>query len=193
MVFGCGGTAVEVIADKALALPPLDLALARDLIARTRVSRVLRAYRNVPAADIDAVALLMVKLAQLAADMPELRDSISTRARRPGGIIAVDARVLVAPLNPRGADRPAIPASPSGLPQAMGAIGDNAGRNEVLDARSDRRMSRCTDRSLPRSRRKTCVCASSRRSRSSATASSRASPRSTIPGHGLHRYRGSDG
>ena len=41
IVFGRGGTAVEVIADKALALPPLDLALARDLIARTRVSRVL--------------------------------------------------------------------------------------------------------------------------------------------------------
>ena len=74
MVFGCGGTAVEVIDDKALALPPLDLELARDLIARTRVSRVLKAYRNVPAADIDAVALLLVKLAQLAADLPELRE-----------------------------------------------------------------------------------------------------------------------
>ena len=51
IVFGRGGTAVEVIDDKALALPPLDLKLARDLIARTRVSRVLKAYRNVPAAD----------------------------------------------------------------------------------------------------------------------------------------------
>ena len=48
MVFGQGGTAVEVINDKALALPPLDLALAHDLIARTRVSRLLKAYRNVP-------------------------------------------------------------------------------------------------------------------------------------------------
>ena len=51
IVFGQGGTAVEVIDDKALALPPLDLTLARDLIARTRVSRILKAYRNVPAAD----------------------------------------------------------------------------------------------------------------------------------------------
>ena len=49
VVFGHGGTAVEIINDKALALPPLDLQLARDLIERTRVSRLLRAYRDVPA------------------------------------------------------------------------------------------------------------------------------------------------
>src|SRR5262249_15355257 len=57
VVFGRGGTAVEVIDDKALALPPLDLRLAHDLIARTRVSRILKAYRNVPAADTNGVAL----------------------------------------------------------------------------------------------------------------------------------------
>src|SRR5213595_931959 len=69
VVFGRGGTAVEVINDKALALPPLDLKLASDLIARTRVSRILKAYRDVPAADEHAVALVLVKLAQLAADL----------------------------------------------------------------------------------------------------------------------------
>ena len=41
VVFGRGGTAVEIINDKALALPPLDLQLARSLIERTRVSRLL--------------------------------------------------------------------------------------------------------------------------------------------------------
>jgi acetyltransferase len=61
IVFGQGGTAVEVISDKALALPPLDLALARSLIARTRVSRILKAYHNVPAADERAIELLLVK------------------------------------------------------------------------------------------------------------------------------------
>ena len=74
VVFGHGGTAVEVINDKALALPPLDLKLARDLIARTRVSRILKAYRDVPAVDERAVALVLVKIAQLAADLPELRE-----------------------------------------------------------------------------------------------------------------------
>ena len=65
---------MEVINDKALALPPLDLKLAHELIARTRVSRVLKAYRDVPAADENAVALVLVKLAQLAADLPEVRE-----------------------------------------------------------------------------------------------------------------------
>jgi acetyltransferase len=97
IVFGRGGTAVEVIGDKALALPPLDLALARGLIARTRVSRVLAAYRDVPAADVDAVALLLVKLAQLAADLPEVRElDLNPVLADEHGLIAVDARVAVA-------------------------------------------------------------------------------------------------
>jgi acetyltransferase len=101
IVFGRGGTAVEVIGDKALALPPLDLTLAHSLIARTRVSRVLKAYRDVPAADTDAVALLLVKLAQLAADLPELRElDLNPVLADRTGLIAVDARVAVAPLAP---------------------------------------------------------------------------------------------
>ena len=116
IVFGRGGTAVEVIDDKALALPPLDLELAHALIARTRVSRVLKAYRDVPAADTDAVALLLVKLAQLAADLPEVRElDLNPVLVDQNGLIAVDARVAVAPFEParRGPSR-AIPASPSG-------------------------------------------------------------------------------
>jgi len=99
IVFGRGGTAVEVIGDKALALPPLDFALARSLIARTRVSRVLAAYRDVPAADVGAIALLLVKLAQLAADQPELRAlDLNPVLADEHGIVAVDARVAVAPV-----------------------------------------------------------------------------------------------
>ena len=101
IVFGRGGTAVEVIADKALALPPLDLKLARELIARTRVSRVLAAYRDVPAADSDAIALLLVKLAQLAADLPEVRElDLNPVLADESGLIAVDARVAVAAVEP---------------------------------------------------------------------------------------------
>jgi acetyltransferase len=102
IVFGQGGTAVEVIDDKALALPPLDLELARRLIARTRVSRILKAYRNVPAADEQAIALLLVKLAQLAADFPEIREiDLNPVLADETGVIAVDARVSVAPVEPR--------------------------------------------------------------------------------------------
>ena len=96
IVFGRGGTAVEVINDKALALPPLDLPLARDLIERTRVSRLLRGYRDVPAAKPDAVAMVLVKLAQMAADLPEIRElDINPLLADESGVLAVDARISV--------------------------------------------------------------------------------------------------
>jgi acetyltransferase len=96
IVFGRGGTAVEVINDRALALPPLDLPLARDLIERTRVSRLLRAYRDVPAAKPDAVAMVLVKLAQMAADIPEIREvDINPLLADESGVLAVDARISI--------------------------------------------------------------------------------------------------
>lgn len=96
IVFGRGGTAVEIINDKALALPPLDLQLARDLIGRTRVSRLLAAYRDVPAVKPDAVAMVLVKLAQMAADIPEIRElDINPLLADEAGALAVDARIAV--------------------------------------------------------------------------------------------------
>ena len=131
IVFGRGGTAVEVIGDKALALPPLDLELARDLIARTRVSRVLAAYRDVPAADVNAIALLLVKLAQLAADLPEVRElDLNPVLADEHGLIAVDARVAVAPARggaPRPAGHPRF--AITALSEGMGTAHDAARRN----------------------------------------------------------------
>jgi acetyltransferase len=96
IVFGRGGTAVEIINDKALALPPLDLQLARSLIERTRVSRLLRAYRDVPAVKEDAVAMVLVKLSQMAADIPEIRGlDINPLLADQSGVLAVDARVAL--------------------------------------------------------------------------------------------------
>jgi len=96
VVFGRGGTAVEIINDKALALPPLDLQLARSLIERTRVSRLLRGYRDVPAVKPDSVAMVLVKIAQMAADIPEIRElDINPMLADENGVLAVDARIAV--------------------------------------------------------------------------------------------------
>ena len=108
IVFGRGGTAVEVIDDKALALPPLDLNLAHDLVRRTRVSRILDRYRDVPAARRDDVALTLVKLAQLAADVPEIRElDINPLLADDAGVIALDARIAIsaAAAKSRGSDQ----------------------------------------------------------------------------------------
>jgi acetyltransferase len=98
IVFGCGGTAVEVIDDKALMLPPLDLNSARDLVSRTRVSRLLAAYRDVPAADMHSIELVLVKLALMAADLPEIREvDLNPLLADESGTIVLDARMAVAP------------------------------------------------------------------------------------------------
>lgn len=98
VVVGRGGTAVEVIDDIALGLPPLDLRLAHELIGRTRVSRILKAYRDVPAADERALALLLVQLAQLAADIPEIRTlDINPLLVDAEGVLALDARIAISP------------------------------------------------------------------------------------------------
>lgn len=121
IVFGAGGTAVEVISDKALALPPLDLTLARDLIAQTRVARLLKAYRDVPPADENAVAQVLVKLAQLAADIPEIRElDLNPLLADEDGVIVVDARIAVATSDeahdrPRGHPRFAVRPYPKEL------------------------------------------------------------------------------
>jgi acetyltransferase len=123
-LFGHGGTAVEVINDKALGLPPLDLNLAHELIARTRVSRVLGAYRNMPAVRQAEVALTLVKLARLAADLPEVRElDINPLLADESGVLALDARVSVGPLDTpaRGSGHPrfAIRPYPSGWEQRI--------------------------------------------------------------------------
>jgi acetyltransferase len=97
MLFGAGGTAVEVVKDTAMALPPLDLKLAQDLIRETRISRLLRGYRDRPAADMDAIALTLVKVSYLVSQHPEIRElDINPLRADENGAVALDARVVLA-------------------------------------------------------------------------------------------------
>jgi acetyltransferase len=98
ILFGQGGTAVEVIGDKALALPPLNLSLARELIERTRVFRQLRGYRDHPPAAIDAIAQTLVKLSQLTCDIDEIAEvDLNPLLAGATGVVCVDARIRLAP------------------------------------------------------------------------------------------------
>jgi acetyltransferase len=96
VLFGHGGIAVETVDDKAIALPPLDLARADALISRTRISRLLLAYRNVPAAKREEVALVLVRLSQLAADLPDILElDINPLLADADGVVALDARIAI--------------------------------------------------------------------------------------------------
>ena len=96
ILFGRGGTMVEVANDRALALPPLNMKLAREQIAATRMARWLGGYRGRPPADIDAIAFCLVKLSQLAADFAEIVEiDVNPLLADDQGVIAVDARMRV--------------------------------------------------------------------------------------------------
>lgn len=96
LLFGAGGTSVEVTNDKALALPPLDMMLARQLMERTRIMSLLKGYRDEPAADLDAISETLVKLSMLAADFPEIRElDVNPLLANEQGVVAVDARAFL--------------------------------------------------------------------------------------------------
>ncbi|MFN3351342.1 bifunctional acetate--CoA ligase family protein/GNAT family N-acetyltransferase [Pseudorhodoplanes sp.] len=106
IVFGHGGVAVEIVKDKAIALPPLDEHGAQELIGRTRIARLLEAYRNVPAARRDEVARVLVRLSQLAADIPEILEvDLNPLLADEQGVVALDARISI-DVAPNAAGRP---------------------------------------------------------------------------------------
>jgi acetyltransferase len=99
--FGSGGVAVEAVRDTAVALPPLNAALARELMSRTRVYRLLGAYRGVPAADLDALAELLAAVSRMVSLLPWLREmDLNPVLAYPGGAVVADARVAIDPAQP---------------------------------------------------------------------------------------------
>lgn len=96
ILFGQGGTAVELTDDKAIALPPLNLKLALDLIGQTRIYRLLKGYRDVPAANLEAIATTLTRLSQLIVDQPEIEElDINPLLADDTGVIALDTRIRI--------------------------------------------------------------------------------------------------
>ncbi|MBF0423077.1 MAG: GNAT family N-acetyltransferase [Magnetococcales bacterium] len=94
IMFGQGGTAVEVIDDSAVALPPLNMNLARELVSRTRIYRLLKGYRDRKPINMDALCTALIKLSQLIIDIPEIMElDINPLFADKNGVIAVDARI----------------------------------------------------------------------------------------------------
>jgi len=116
ILFGQGGTAVELIGDRAVAIPPLNLNLADDLISRTRISKLLAGYKGRPGVDMDAVRLTLIQVSQLIIDIPEIVElDINPLFAGPNGVLALDARVGVEPTEIRGPERLAIRPYPQEL------------------------------------------------------------------------------
>ena len=96
ILFGQGGTAVELIGDRVIGLPPLNPLLAQEMIQATRISKLLRGYRDRPAADLEAVTLTLIKLSQLVIDLERVVElDINPLLADTSGVLALDARIVV--------------------------------------------------------------------------------------------------
>ena len=116
VAFGQGGRAVEIVRDSSLEFPPLNPLLARRLMARTRVWQLLQRYRGKPPANIDAIVEVLSRVAQLAANNPEIRElDINPLLADATGVIALDARVRIASPRDPGTARMAIAPYPQDL------------------------------------------------------------------------------
>jgi acetyltransferase len=120
VVFGHGGTAVEVRGDTALGLPPLNLPLARSMMMRTRIFKQLRGYRGLPATNLGAIEMNLLRVSQLLIDIPEVIElDINPLLVDAEHAIALDARVRVAAATQSGTDRLAICPYPSELEELV--------------------------------------------------------------------------
>jgi len=120
LLFGQGGTAVEVLGDRAIALPPLNRALAHDLIDRTRVSRLLAGYRDRPPVRLNALCDALIAVARMQAELPELAElDINPMWADESGVLALDARVRLSASLPGGIGRFAIRPYPSELERTL--------------------------------------------------------------------------
>jgi acetyltransferase len=120
ILFGAGGTAVEVVGDRAVGLPPLNAVLAHDIVSRTRIAKLLAGYRDHPAADIDAICETLVRIAELAADIPEIVElDINPLLADDQGVIALDARIVVTRASEAGVARFAIKPYPAELEESI--------------------------------------------------------------------------
>ncbi|MDJ0947502.1 MAG: GNAT family N-acetyltransferase [Alphaproteobacteria bacterium] len=116
ILFGEGGTAVEVIADRNIGLPPLNMTLARELVSRTRIARLLQGYRDRPAVDLDALCRTLIQVSQLIIDVPEIAElDINPLLTDQHGVLALDARIAVAHPRKPGVKRLAIRPYPQDL------------------------------------------------------------------------------
>jgi acetyltransferase len=96
LMVGAGGTAVEILADKALALPPIDDAHARALIGQTRISKLLAGYRGELAANVDALAAALDALSAITVDLPDIVElDINPLLVDADGVVALDARIRI--------------------------------------------------------------------------------------------------
>jgi len=94
--FGAGGSIVEIIKDRAVALPPINRYIAESLINQTKISKLLGKFRNMPKIQMEAVISILLKVSEIVCELPQIREmDINPLIVNENSAIAVDARIVV--------------------------------------------------------------------------------------------------
>jgi acetyltransferase len=105
ITFGAGGTMIELIADRAMELPPLNQFLARRLVERARVAQTLGAWRGMAPVDMEAIDRMLLRVSEMVCALPQLREmDINPVIVDEDGAVAVDARIVIEHAGPTARD-----------------------------------------------------------------------------------------
>jgi len=149
LLFGEGGTAVELHRDTTLELPPLTAQLARQMVARTRVGRTLAGWRGEPGVDEAAVCDALLRLSQLVCDFSAVAEvDVNPLLAHGQGVVALDARIRLRPPDADASARLALPAYPADLEQDV-SIGGQPLRVRPIRPEDGRRLAAFYARGRP--------------------------------------------
>ncbi|MCB9350117.1 MAG: acetate--CoA ligase family protein [Lewinellaceae bacterium] len=96
LMFGMGGKYVEVIKDVTFRLAPLTREDAEEMIKEVKAYEMLKGFRDIPAADLEALAEGLLRLSQLVTDFPEIQEiDLNPVFAQKDRIVVVDARMLL--------------------------------------------------------------------------------------------------
>jgi len=124
LLLGEGGTAVELHAHHAVALPPLNTSLAIDLVQRSQLTKLLGAYRGKPAANQAALLDTLLKLSLLACDLSQVAElDINPLLIDADGVLAVDSRVRIKASSAHDGSHLAIRPYPAALEESIHVAG----------------------------------------------------------------------
>jgi acetyltransferase len=111
LLFGTGGSLVEVFKDRSLGLPPLNTTLARRMMEQTKIYKALKGVRGQKEANLKAIEQLLVRFSHLVVEQPWIKEiDINPLLVSSERLIALDARVVLHPPNTEAKDlsKPAI-------------------------------------------------------------------------------------
>ncbi len=120
LLFGAGGTGVEIRKDTATELPPLTATLAHGMVERTQVGALLGPHRGKPGADAQALTDALLRLSQMACDLAALAElDINPLLADADGVLALDARIRLRRPGAAERGRLALRPYPAGLEETL--------------------------------------------------------------------------